>query len=91
MYFQQHECLLLFEEIKSRQGPAFKIFSEAELQDATSMGSASIEWWAAGATENMNGRQRAPQERVWQGDANPFPHQSQEHRQASCSGDASRY
>ncbi|KAK3130303.1 hypothetical protein QOZ80_6BG0491550 [Eleusine coracana subsp. coracana] len=34
-YFRQHGGLLLFEEIKSRQGVAFKIFSEAELQQAT--------------------------------------------------------
>ncbi|CAL5063922.1 unnamed protein product [Urochloa decumbens] len=34
-YFQQHGGLLLFEEMKSRQGVAFKIFSETELQEAT--------------------------------------------------------
>ncbi|RCV12081.1 hypothetical protein SETIT_2G240200v2 [Setaria italica] len=34
-YFQQHGGMLLFEEIKSQQGIAFKIFSEAELQEAT--------------------------------------------------------
>ncbi|KAL6655403.1 hypothetical protein ACP70R_006229 [Stipagrostis hirtigluma subsp. patula] len=34
-YFQQHGGLLLFEEIKSQQGVAFRIFSEAELQEAT--------------------------------------------------------
>ncbi|PUZ71110.1 hypothetical protein GQ55_2G288800 [Panicum hallii var. hallii] len=34
-YFQQHGGMLLFEEIKSHQGIAFKIFSEAELQEAT--------------------------------------------------------
>ncbi|KAG8057086.1 hypothetical protein GUJ93_ZPchr0002g24096 [Zizania palustris] len=35
MYFQQHGGLLLFEEMKSQQGVAFKIFSEKELQQAT--------------------------------------------------------
>jgi hypothetical protein len=34
-YFQQHGGMLLFEEIKSQQGIAFRIFSEAELQEAT--------------------------------------------------------
>ncbi|KAL6882596.1 hypothetical protein ACP4OV_011286 [Aristida adscensionis] len=34
-YFRRHGGLLLLEEIKSRQGTAFKIFSEAELQEAT--------------------------------------------------------
>ncbi|CAL5073841.1 unnamed protein product [Urochloa decumbens] len=34
-YFQQHGGMMLFEEIKSQQGIAFKIFSEAELQEAT--------------------------------------------------------
>ncbi|CAN6218027.1 unnamed protein product [Urochloa humidicola] len=34
-YFQQHGGLMLFEEIKSQQGSAFKIFSEAEMQEAT--------------------------------------------------------
>ncbi|TVU21202.1 hypothetical protein EJB05_30826, partial [Eragrostis curvula] len=34
-YFRQHGGRLLFEEINSRQGVAFKIFSEAELQEAT--------------------------------------------------------
>ncbi|XP_062194170.1 putative wall-associated receptor kinase-like 16 [Phragmites australis] len=34
-YFRQHGGLLLFEEIKSQQGVAFKIFSEEELQEAT--------------------------------------------------------
>ncbi|CAL5081887.1 unnamed protein product [Urochloa decumbens] len=34
-YFQQHGGMLLFEEIKSQQGLALKIFSEAELQKAT--------------------------------------------------------
>lgn len=33
--FQQHGGTLLFEEIKSQQGISFKIFSEAELQEAT--------------------------------------------------------
>ena len=32
MYFRQHGGLLLFEEMKSQQGVAFKIFSEEELQ-----------------------------------------------------------
>jgi len=35
MYFRQHGGLLLFEEMKSQQGVAFKIFSEEELQQAT--------------------------------------------------------
>ncbi|BAH94535.1 Os09g0373800 [Oryza sativa Japonica Group] len=34
-YFQQHGGLILFEEMKSQQGHAFKIFSEEELQQAT--------------------------------------------------------
>ncbi|KAL6844726.1 hypothetical protein ACP4OV_025385 [Aristida adscensionis] len=34
-YFRQHGGLLLFEEMKSRQGISFKIFSEVELQQAT--------------------------------------------------------
>lgn len=34
-YFRQHGGLLLFEEMKSQQGAAFKIFSEGELQEAT--------------------------------------------------------
>ncbi|KAF8780964.1 hypothetical protein HU200_000930 [Digitaria exilis] len=34
-YFRQHGGLLLFEEMKSQQGVAFKIFSEEELQQAT--------------------------------------------------------
>ncbi|CAN6204754.1 unnamed protein product [Urochloa humidicola] len=34
-YFQQHGGMLLFEEIKSQQSNAFRIFSEAELQAAT--------------------------------------------------------
>ncbi|KAG8057087.1 hypothetical protein GUJ93_ZPchr0002g26829 [Zizania palustris] len=34
-YFQQHGGLLLFEEMKARQGILFKIFSEEELQKAT--------------------------------------------------------
>ncbi|KAG8057095.1 hypothetical protein GUJ93_ZPchr0002g23413 [Zizania palustris] len=34
-YFRQHGGLLLFEEMKSQQGVAFKIFSEKELQQAT--------------------------------------------------------
>ncbi|TVU21200.1 hypothetical protein EJB05_30824, partial [Eragrostis curvula] len=34
-YFRQHGGVLLFEEIKSQQGVAFKIFTEAELQEAT--------------------------------------------------------
>ncbi|CAN6167462.1 unnamed protein product [Urochloa humidicola] len=34
-YFRQHGGLLLFEEMKSQQGVAFKIFSEEELQEAT--------------------------------------------------------
>jgi serine/threonine protein kinase len=34
-YFRQHGGLLLFEEMKSKEGLAFKIFSEAELQEAT--------------------------------------------------------
>ncbi|CAN6196280.1 unnamed protein product [Urochloa humidicola] len=34
-YFQQHGGLMLFEEIKSQQGIAFKIFSEAQMQEAT--------------------------------------------------------
>ena len=33
--FRQHGGMLLFEEIKSKQGIAFKIFSEADLQEAT--------------------------------------------------------
>ncbi|CAN6204755.1 unnamed protein product [Urochloa humidicola] len=36
-YFRQHGGLLLFEEMKSQQGAAFKIFSEEELQQATHM------------------------------------------------------
>jgi len=36
-YFRQHGGLLLFEEMKSQQGVAFKIFSEEELQQATNM------------------------------------------------------
>ncbi|KAL6655395.1 hypothetical protein ACP70R_006221 [Stipagrostis hirtigluma subsp. patula] len=34
-YFRQHGGLLLFEEMKSQQGVAFKIFPEEELQQAT--------------------------------------------------------
>ncbi|KAG8057088.1 hypothetical protein GUJ93_ZPchr0002g23940 [Zizania palustris] len=34
-YFRQHGGLLLFEEMRSKQGVAFKIFSEKELQQAT--------------------------------------------------------
>uniref|UniRef100_A0A0E0EAL9 Protein kinase domain-containing protein n=1 Tax=Oryza meridionalis TaxID=40149 RepID=A0A0E0EAL9_9ORYZ len=34
-YFQQHGGFLLFEEMKSKQGIAFKIFSEEELEQAT--------------------------------------------------------
>ncbi|CAO2208161.1 unnamed protein product [Urochloa humidicola] len=34
-YFQQHGGLLLFEKMKSDQGLAFMVFSEAELQQAT--------------------------------------------------------
>ncbi|KAL6844840.1 hypothetical protein ACP4OV_025499 [Aristida adscensionis] len=34
-YFKKHGGLLLFEEMKSKQGLAFKIFSEEELQEAT--------------------------------------------------------
>ncbi|WVZ50635.1 hypothetical protein U9M48_001873 [Paspalum notatum var. saurae] len=34
-YFHQHGGMLLYEEIKSQQGNAFKIFPEAELQEAT--------------------------------------------------------
>uniref|UniRef100_A0A0E0M2B2 Protein kinase domain-containing protein n=1 Tax=Oryza punctata TaxID=4537 RepID=A0A0E0M2B2_ORYPU len=34
-YFRQHGGLLLFEEMKSQQGLAFKIFSHEELQEAT--------------------------------------------------------
>ncbi|CAL5063665.1 unnamed protein product [Urochloa decumbens] len=34
-YFRQHGGLLLFEEMKSQQGVAFKIFSEEELKEAT--------------------------------------------------------
>lgn len=34
-YFRQHGGMLLFEEMKSQQGVAFKIFSEEELQKAT--------------------------------------------------------
>uniref|UniRef100_A0ACD5XMB2 Uncharacterized protein n=1 Tax=Avena sativa TaxID=4498 RepID=A0ACD5XMB2_AVESA len=34
-YFRQHGGLILFEEMKSKQGGAFKIFSEEELQQAT--------------------------------------------------------
>ncbi|CAL5056991.1 unnamed protein product [Urochloa decumbens] len=34
-YFRQHGGLLLFEEMKSQQGVAFKILSEEELQQAT--------------------------------------------------------
>ncbi|KAL6844839.1 hypothetical protein ACP4OV_025498 [Aristida adscensionis] len=34
-YFKQHGGLLLFEEMKSKQGVSFKIFSEEELQQAT--------------------------------------------------------
>ncbi|KAG2635613.1 putative wall-associated receptor kinase-like 16 [Panicum virgatum] len=34
-YFRQHGGLILFEEMKSQQGTAFKIFSEEELQQAT--------------------------------------------------------
>ncbi|GJN20584.1 hypothetical protein PR202_gb07976 [Eleusine coracana subsp. coracana] len=36
-YFRQHGGMLLFEEMKSKQGSAFKIFSEEELQHATNM------------------------------------------------------
>ncbi|TVU30984.1 hypothetical protein EJB05_22645, partial [Eragrostis curvula] len=36
-YFRQHGGMLLFEEMKSQQGTAFKIFSEEELQHATNM------------------------------------------------------
>ncbi|KAL6844841.1 hypothetical protein ACP4OV_025500 [Aristida adscensionis] len=34
-HFKQHGGMLLFEEMKSKQGLAFKIFSEEELQEAT--------------------------------------------------------
>uniref|UniRef100_A0A0E0ET34 Protein kinase domain-containing protein n=1 Tax=Oryza meridionalis TaxID=40149 RepID=A0A0E0ET34_9ORYZ len=34
-YFRRHGGLLLYEEMKSKQGLAFKIFSEEELQQAT--------------------------------------------------------
>uniref|UniRef100_J3MKC7 Protein kinase domain-containing protein n=2 Tax=Oryza brachyantha TaxID=4533 RepID=J3MKC7_ORYBR len=34
-YFRQHGGMLLFEEMKSQQGVAFKIFSEEELRQAT--------------------------------------------------------
>ncbi|RLM86162.1 hypothetical protein C2845_PM04G18860 [Panicum miliaceum] len=34
-YFRQHGDLILFEEMKSQQGVAFRIFSEEELQQAT--------------------------------------------------------
>jgi serine/threonine protein kinase len=34
-YFRQHGGLILFEEMKSQQGVAFRIFSEEELQQAT--------------------------------------------------------
>ena len=34
-YFRQHGGLILFEEMKSKQGIAFKIFTEEELQQAT--------------------------------------------------------
>ncbi|VAI18583.1 unnamed protein product [Triticum turgidum subsp. durum] len=34
-YFRQHGGLILFEEMKSKQGLTFKIFSEEELQQAT--------------------------------------------------------
>ncbi|KAJ1269123.1 hypothetical protein BS78_07G186400 [Paspalum vaginatum] len=34
-YFRQHGGLLLFQEMRSRQGVSFKIFSEEELQQAT--------------------------------------------------------
>uniref|UniRef100_J3MYD9 Protein kinase domain-containing protein n=1 Tax=Oryza brachyantha TaxID=4533 RepID=J3MYD9_ORYBR len=36
-YFRQHGGLLLFEEMKSQQGVAFKIYSHEELQEATNM------------------------------------------------------
>ncbi|KAM0859397.1 hypothetical protein ACQ4PT_047237 [Festuca glaucescens] len=34
-YFRQHGGLILFDEMKSKQGTTFKIFSEEELQQAT--------------------------------------------------------
>jgi serine/threonine protein kinase len=34
-YFRQHGGLILFNEMKSKQGSAFKIFTEEELQQAT--------------------------------------------------------
>ncbi|CAM0951792.1 unnamed protein product [Alopecurus aequalis] len=34
-YFRQHGGLILFDEMKSKQGTAFKIFTEEELQQAT--------------------------------------------------------
>uniref|UniRef100_A0A0D9V0Z1 Protein kinase domain-containing protein n=1 Tax=Leersia perrieri TaxID=77586 RepID=A0A0D9V0Z1_9ORYZ len=34
-YFQQHGGLLLFEKMKSEQGLAFKVFAQAELEQAT--------------------------------------------------------
>jgi len=34
-YFQQHGGLLLFEKMKSDQGLAFTVFTEAELEQAT--------------------------------------------------------
>ncbi|KAJ1265174.1 hypothetical protein BS78_08G059400 [Paspalum vaginatum] len=34
-YFRQHGGMMLFQEMKSQQGVAFKIFSEEELQQAT--------------------------------------------------------
>ena len=88
-YFRQHGGLLLFEEMKSKQGLSFTLFTKEELEEATDkfderhvLGKGGNGTVYKGALKDKRLVARETGEGVWEGDAHLVPGQPQERCEA---------